>query len=331
MPKASTIALALTTLFAAAAMTGGARAERILVSNEKDNTVTVLDSDTLKIVKTIPVGARPRGIIMSKDGKSLYVATSDDDHIEVIDLATLTVTRTLQSGPDPETFDISPDGKMLYVSNENDSMVSIVDIAAGQVVTEIPTGVEPEGMGVSPDGKTVVNTSETTSMAHFIDVATHKVVASVLVQGRPRHAQWTNDGKQVWVSSEIGDSVTVIDAATHKIITRIKFEIPGIATESNPAGRHRDHQGRFARVRRAGTGEPGRRDRCEDIRDQEIPAGRPAGLEPRLLRRREEAVHDQRREQRHFGHRRTRSQGDKIGARRAAALGRGGGAVTRAR
>ena len=183
-----------------------ARAEHLLVSNEKDNTITVIDGATLEVVKTVPVGARPRGIVLSKDGKSLYICTSDADHIEMLDLASLTVSRVLPSGPDPELFTLSPDGATLYVSNEDDNMVSVLDLAEGRITSEIPVGVEPEGMGISPDGKTLVNTSETTSMAHFIDTTTHQVVANVLVDSRPRVAKWTEDASQVWVSAEVGGS-----------------------------------------------------------------------------------------------------------------------------
>ena len=224
-------------LLAGLIVAGPALAERLLVSNEKDNTITVIDGKTLAVVKTVRVGARPRGIILSKDGKSLYICTSDADHIEELDLASLTVSRTLPSGPDPETFTISPDGKLLYVSNENDNMVSVVDVAAARITTEIAVGVEPEGMGISPDGKTLVNTSETTSMAHFIDTASHEVIANVLVDSRPRVAKWTADAAQVWVSSEVGGSVSVIDSATHKVVKKIRFAIPGVATESiQPVG-----------------------------------------------------------------------------------------------
>ena len=48
----------------------------IFVSNEKDNTVTVLDSETLKIVKTIKTARRPRGIIAEPDYKELFVAAA---------------------------------------------------------------------------------------------------------------------------------------------------------------------------------------------------------------------------------------------------------------
>jgi PQQ-dependent catabolism-associated beta-propeller protein len=116
-------------------------------------------------------------------------------------------------------------------------MVSVLAVDEGRIVTEIPVGVEPEGMAVSPDGKTLVNTSETTSMAHFIDVQSHEVTGNVLVDSRPRVAQWTGDGAQVWVSAEVGGTVSVIDAAQRKVIQKIRFDIPGVATESiQPVG-----------------------------------------------------------------------------------------------
>ena len=205
-------------------------ASRILVSNEKDNTITVLDGDTLQITGTVPVGARPRGILLSPDGKTLYICTSDADHIEALDLATMAIS-VLPSNPDPEFFAISHDGLRIYIANENDAEVSVLDLASKQITDQIPVGVEPEGMAVSPDDSAVVATSETTSMAHFIDVAKKEVVANVLVPSRPRYAAFSPDGKQVWVSSEVGGGIKVLDAATHQIIHSIGFEIPGVLAD----------------------------------------------------------------------------------------------------
>ena len=58
------------------------------VSNEKSNTVSVIDTDKWVVTKTIKVGQRPRGIEFARDGKSVLVAVGDDDKIEVIDTAT---------------------------------------------------------------------------------------------------------------------------------------------------------------------------------------------------------------------------------------------------
>ena len=80
----------------------------IFVSNEKDNTVTVLNADTLETVKTIKVARRPRGIVVSPDGKELFVAAGDGDIMDVIDTGTLEISRQLESGPDPELMAIDP-------------------------------------------------------------------------------------------------------------------------------------------------------------------------------------------------------------------------------
>src|SRR5260370_42686016 len=74
------------------------------VSNEKGNTVSVIDTDNWAVTKTIKVGQRPRGIDFTRDGKFVLVAVGDDDTIHMIDTATREVTATLPSGPDPELF-----------------------------------------------------------------------------------------------------------------------------------------------------------------------------------------------------------------------------------
>jgi YVTN family beta-propeller protein len=50
------------------------------------------------VVTRIPVGRNPRGIVLSPDGKRLYVANRMDDNIGVIDTATNTVVSTIDLG-----------------------------------------------------------------------------------------------------------------------------------------------------------------------------------------------------------------------------------------
>ena len=123
------------------------------VSNEKSNTVSVIDTDKWAVIKTIKVGQRPRGIELTRDGKFVFVAVGDDDTIEVIDTSTQQVVDKLPSGPDPELFVQDAAGKILYVANENDNTVTIIDIERRVRVGDVQVGVEPEGMAISPDGK----------------------------------------------------------------------------------------------------------------------------------------------------------------------------------
>ena len=169
---------------------GQASAFTAYVSNEKSNTISVIDADKFTVVRTIKVGQRPRGIGLTKDEKFILVAVGDDDTIQVIDTKTYEVVATLPSGPDPELFTQDPAGKILYVANENDNTVTIIDMERRVPLGEVQVGVEPEGMGLSPDGKTLVATSETrldrSRLATTLDRKTGP--AELTTRARPGHS-----------------------------------------------------------------------------------------------------------------------------------------------
>lgn len=223
------------TAIAAASMVAfgafSAVAGEIWISNEKGNTVSVIDVDTLKVTRTIEVGQRPRGIIFSKDFSRVYVCASDDDTVQVLDPATGKVLHDLPSGYDPEQFALHPNDRFLYIANEDDAITTVVDTQERKVVAQIDVGIEPEGMAVSPDGKIAITTSETTNMAHWIDVEAQQIYHNSLVDQRPRHAEFTDSGDKLWVSSEIGGTVTVFNVADQAELAKVTFEIPGVTPE----------------------------------------------------------------------------------------------------
>src|SRR4051812_22704340 len=49
---------------------------RVYVSNERGGDISVIDPATRQVVATIPVGKRPRGIHVTRDGSSVFVALS---------------------------------------------------------------------------------------------------------------------------------------------------------------------------------------------------------------------------------------------------------------
>ena len=145
--------LMLTILAAApAGAASEAQAYRVFISNEKENTISVIDSEKLEVIKTIKVGQRPRGIVLTNDNKTLLVCTSDDHTIQMYNADTYEYIKNLPSGSDPELLILHPSGNPLYVANEDDNLVTVVDLVKGQVINEIPVGVEPEGI----DRKSVV-------------------------------------------------------------------------------------------------------------------------------------------------------------------------------
>ncbi len=56
-------------LFLSALLAMPAQAGKLFISNERDNTVTVLDSNTFEKIATVETGRRPRGLITSRTAK----------------------------------------------------------------------------------------------------------------------------------------------------------------------------------------------------------------------------------------------------------------------
>src|SRR5690606_37273112 len=52
------------------------------VSNEKDDSISVIDLDSLEVTATLEVGMRPRGLLLSSDNKLLYICASDSDRVD---------------------------------------------------------------------------------------------------------------------------------------------------------------------------------------------------------------------------------------------------------
>ncbi|HEU4433566.1 MAG TPA: cytochrome c oxidase assembly protein, partial [Pyrinomonadaceae bacterium] len=186
------------------------------VSNERDGTVTVIDTNTDRVVSTIHVGARPRGIRASPDGKRIYVAISFSSQqtpgtinkIAAIDRDTGKVVAQYDAGPDPEQFAVSNDGKRLFISNEDAGTASIVDTSSGKVVSTVVVGIEPEGVTISPDGRWVYVTAETSNTVSVIDTESNEVVSTFMVGARPRDAAFSPDGTRAYVTAELGRSLS---------------------------------------------------------------------------------------------------------------------------
>jgi YVTN family beta-propeller protein len=221
------------------------------VTDETGGMVVVIDPAGGQVLARVPVGKRPRGVRLSRDGRQLFIALSGSplagpgvdesklpppdrsaDGIGVMDLSTGRLIRTLKSGNDPEAFDLSTDGATMYVSNEDAAQMSIVDVESGEVRSHVKVGEEPEGVTLRPGGQEVYVTSENDSEVAAIDTTTGKVVAHLKTGLRPRAVVFTADGRTAFVTCENDASITVIDAEKHRVAGTIR--VPAAKTPAGP-------------------------------------------------------------------------------------------------
>ena len=129
--------------------------------------MTVIDSGTDKVIATVPLGKRPRGIHAESRRQTIYVALSGSpiagpdvdestlpppdksaDGIGVFDVKQNKLVRIIHGGSDPENFDISQDGKQLYISNEDDVGCQHRRYRFRQYRQTPKMGEQPEGVKV---------------------------------------------------------------------------------------------------------------------------------------------------------------------------------------
>jgi len=234
----------------------------VYTSDEWGDSIYVIDAGRDSVVDVFYAGQRPRGIRLSRDGKSLVVAVSGSprggpnvdesklpppdrskDGIAVVDLATKEVRR-LPGGSDPENFGISSDGNRVYVSNEDAGTATVVDVPSGKVVATVKVGEEPEGVETNPDGSEVWVTSEEEGTVTVINTATNTAVATIKVAKRPRSVAFTLDGSKAYVPAELDSAVMVVDTKERRVLKKI--QIPGVGAK--PMGSAISPNGKFVYV-----------------------------------------------------------------------------------
>jgi len=190
----------------------------IFVSSEKDNTVNVLDGDTLDIVKRIGTAARPRHLQFDPTRTRIYVACGHGEALDIIDGASQTLVDRIVGIDDPELFDFAPDGRTLFISLEDDAKLGILDLEAyfaGREERPDLTIAEPSDAALGPeDDEDGEDEEEENGEGDGPDVVG---LTTIDVGAEPEGILASPDGTTVYVASEVANLVHVVDLATATI------------------------------------------------------------------------------------------------------------------
>ena len=212
------------------------------VTNERDGTITVIDTASDRVYSTLRVGGRLRGIRLSPDRSRIWVAISyptnesqGEDKIAELDLKGNVIAK-YEAGTDPENFVVDNNATRLYIANEDAGTASITDVKANRVIASMPVGLEPEGAAMSPDGRWVYITSESSSSVSVIDTQTGQVIKQFLVGARPREAVFTSDSARAYITAENGNVVSVVDTKDHAVVRTIELPRGEGGSQLKPKG-----------------------------------------------------------------------------------------------
>jgi len=134
-------------------------AKRLFISNWGSESVSVVDTATNKVTRTLRVGSNPNDMKLASDGR-LFVACSNDNTVYVIDTHTLqilerlstTLTPLAPEGSTPDALAIDNVRKLVFVANADNNSIAVIRIANrahSSVVGFIPTGWYPSALALT--------------------------------------------------------------------------------------------------------------------------------------------------------------------------------------
>ena len=106
---------------------------------------------TLKFAVTGMRGSdiTPVGMLMSADGRTVWVALGRANHVAEVDVTTRTVRGLALVGKRAWGLALSKDGTRLYVANGQSDDMTLIDTASRKAVKTVPVGREPHSILVN--------------------------------------------------------------------------------------------------------------------------------------------------------------------------------------
>ena len=120
------------------------------VTNEKSNTLSIIDTTSLSKVKDVPVGALPVAVGVSALTRSVYVANGKDGTVTVLDGERFEPRATLPAAPGLYALQFTPDGRWGFVTNPGRNEVSIIDAANERMAHTLAVDGAPDQISFSP-------------------------------------------------------------------------------------------------------------------------------------------------------------------------------------
>ncbi len=118
----------------------------MVTPNNGDHTVSVVATDSLEVVATLPGAAAMTGVNFDRSGVTAYVISRGENKLVVLDLMAMKTVAEIALPSSPETGVVTPDGGKLYVALSGSDQVAVIDMASRALVATIDdVGAEPWG------------------------------------------------------------------------------------------------------------------------------------------------------------------------------------------
>jgi YVTN family beta-propeller protein len=200
-----------------------AQGYRLYVDNSNDQTVSVIDLNSLKVVDDIKIGASLiHGLALRPDGKLLFVTVESDHTLRLVDTSTNETKATIKLTGRPNECAVTPDGKYVAVPIRDGDSVDIVDVMQKKVVKTLPIK-EPHNAVSTASNRYLFVSSMGSNAVNVIDLKTMSFSAIVPAGGRPRPYVISSDGKTMYVAVSFLHGFDIVNIPQKKVLDRVEM------------------------------------------------------------------------------------------------------------
>ena len=175
----------------------------LLVTNWCSYDLTVISVASQKVIRTIPIGAYPRGIVVSKDSTTAYVAQMGGATIHQIDLKTFK-TKLIPIGVNPRAIVLSPDNTKLYATLNQSGKVTAYDHLKHRTIATVTTGKAARSLAISSDGTALFVVNFESGTVSKLNAANLKILQTVKVCTQPIGVTYDSTTDRTWVACYLG-------------------------------------------------------------------------------------------------------------------------------
>jgi DNA-binding beta-propeller fold protein YncE len=224
----------------------------LYVTTELDQTVTIIDPQTLKIVGTVPTGQKESHmLVISRDGRFGYTSNVGAGSVSVLDLKGRKTIAIIPISTESQRIAISNDDKMVFTSDQTKPELAVIDTATNKVKTRVTLPGIGYGTYPTRDGRFLLVTIPKGNQLAVVDLTTLKVVRTVDVPDDPVKVLARPDGKVAYVSCSRARQIAVVDLELWRTVNKIDAGkgVDGLSwAGATPAtGVHNHHQAAIGR------------------------------------------------------------------------------------
>jgi DNA-binding beta-propeller fold protein YncE len=176
--------------------------KRVYTSNLGSGSVSEIDLQSGKLVRTVPTGKETEAIALSPDGRELWVGNRAEDTLTILRADGLETLATLPCAKMPIRLKFTPDGSRVLVSCAASGDVAVFGTATRTEVARVPMPSGegepgeppppplPVGLLVEPTGRSAFVACMNAKKLAVIDLGTWQVSSEIQTGNAPDGMAW---------------------------------------------------------------------------------------------------------------------------------------------